>query len=541
MSEKPCEIETPAGLVRAFEQTRQRSLRYFNLFRLVSASLFAFFGNALDLGHQAPALFTTTAFAYLFAVLALGFPETLRRFGLDRLLALQILIDIVALTLLMWASGGYRSGMAVMIMVVLAGAGLVAQGRMVMFYAALATLAVMTENLVRFLSGRTASEFFQIGVLCMGFFAIALTARLLALRAQSNEFLAEIRGKALASQEAINELIIRELKDGVLVVSGDGQLRQANPQAEVLLGQSLAQGARLEALAPRLFQLLWTASSCRSEPIWLERLGQNRRLLRIQIVATQGGEHLVYLSDHEQLEREAQQTKLAALGRLTASIAHEIRNPLSAMLHAGELLREEGSDPSEVDPAMRARLCRIIADNGRRIDRIIHDVLALGRRDQVHTEDIELAGFIRTMLEEYTLSDARFGEQVAFSEGPLCAVWMDPAHLRQILLNLLNNALRYGSTAHEAVRLWLALREGGDDVALHVADQGPGIPETLKAQVFEPFFTTDARGTGLGLYIARELAAANGASLCLIEEKKGAHFVLTMPLSRPSPGVLSSL
>lgn len=502
----------------SFEHARWISQRYFNLFRLVVAAVFAIFGSALDLGQQAPTVYTVTALAYLGAVLTFGFPDALRRFGLARLVTLQVLIDIVALTLLMWASGGYRSGMPIIIMVVLAGAGLVAQGRMVIFYAALATVAVLAENGWRFLSGRQASDFFVIGVVCMGFFGIALTARLLARRAQANEYLAELRGIALANQQVINDHIIRELQDGVLVVGADGTLRHANPQAGALLGVSLIEGGQLDELAPALLRSLWERDAPGQSRML--RLGPANRLVRTRVVTARSGESIVYLTDYEQLQNQAQHLKLAALGRLTASIAHEIRNPLAAISHAAELIGEEAGGPTG------ERLSRIIVDNTRRIERIVHDVLALGRRDQVRPEHVQLAEFIAHLLDELAL---RGEVEAAWLEIGVAAdllVSIDPSHLRQILLNLLTNARRYCVPGPAAIRVWAV--PGPGRVCLHVADNGPGVDEAVQTQIFEPFFTTDSRGTGLGLYIARELAEANGATLEVAANDPGAHFILSV-------------
>jgi len=513
-----------------FDATRWVPLRYLNFFRLIIAGFFLVAGLELNLGSDAPKVFNGAALAYIGAVLALGFPDAARRFGIDRLISLQVIIDIVLLTLIMWASGGYRSGMPVLMMVILAGAGLVAQGRMVLFYAALATVAVLTENVWRSFSGGTPGEFLQVGIVCIGFFGIAVTAHLLALRARTNESLAALRGAALAKQQAVNERIIRDMQDGVLVLGADGLIHQANPRAVELLGVGQLEGLRLADLDQDFADV---HTLCGGPEGSLRRLGPAGKLLRCRALGAldddydakaagdrADGETLIYLTDFEEIQTHVQQLKLAALGRLTASMAHEIRNPLSAVTQAAELLTEEKRGE------VQTRLVRIINDNARRIERMIRDVLALGRREETLPEALPLASFVSSLINEFALASGAEREIYRADIAPEATFAIDRAHLHQILDNLIGNARRYCSGKPESVRVFVSA-EGSGRIALHVLDDGPGIPESERLRVFEPFFTTHPKGTGLGLYIARELAEANGASLELRDNAPGAYFVLT--------------
>lgn len=397
-----------------------RSLHYFSLYRLIIAAaflvVFILTGGALNLGSQEPNLFRWATHAYL--LLAFGFLFILRRFhwAFNLQLTVQVACDVLILTLMMYASGGAKSGIAVMLLVVLAGAGLVGQGRMVLFYAALATLAVLFEQSFRFLHlGAGPEDFVRVGLTSIGFFATAIVARLLARRIVANEELARRRGVELAEQVRINQ----------------------------------------------------------------------------------------------------QQTKLAALGRLTANIAHEIRNPLAAISHAAELLPEERrADKQE-------RLIRIIGDNVQRLNRLVSEVLELGRRDRAQPEPVFLAGFLRQFLDEYAFHDPETRNRVTLAIDEKARLCFDRAHLHRVVENLLTNALRHAG----AVRL--EARWAPSATELHIMDDGPGIPEAVRGQVFEPFFTTHGSGTGLGLYIARELCDASGARLELLDSTAGAHFRIT--------------
>lgn len=504
------------------EASRSGPLRYLNLYRLVLAGFFVVAGRHLNLGGDSPALFFAASFSYMAGVLILGFPDAARLLGSRRLLTLQVLVDITLLTVIMWASGGYRSGIPILIMVVLAGAGLLGRGRMVLFYAAYATLAVLLENVFRTLADRESADFFAVGVTCIGFFAIAQVARLLALRAIANENLARQRGEDLARQLRLNRQIIQDMQDGVLVVGEGGIVRQFNPQAAWMLGSGLREGSTLAECAPALGACL-SGQEDPAEATWNLRLGSGGRMLRARLLPTgQANDQLIYLEDLDRIHRQIQQVKLAALGRLTASIAHEIRNPLASVYQAAELLRDEKRSD------MQARLIRIIGNNAQRIDRLVGDVLALGRRDQALPESLALDSFVEEFLEEFLVAEGAAAVGVVVNRiKPGQQMVMDRAHLRQILWNLVGNARRHCSGAPGAVEISTELQADGR-IALAVQDDGPGIPEHLRSQVFEPFFTTHSRGTGLGLYIARELADANGAVLELIPavEGQGAHFRL---------------
>ena len=242
---------------------------------------------------------------------------------------------------------------------------------------------------------------------------------------------------------------------------------------------------------------------------------------------------LIFLEDLSRLEDEAQRLKLVALGRLTANIAHEIRNPLSAITHANDLVREENR------AAGRERLTRIIRDNAYRLDRMVKDVLELNRRDCVQAERFDLVVYLQTFIEEFTQAEGIPLDGVVLDnreERPAVAqpqvqtaahqharlIECDRVHLNQILWNLARNAWRHSRQQSASVQFQVETLSGR--LALHVIDDGPGIPLELRAQLFEPFFTTYSKGTGLGLYIARELAAANGASLDYVPGREGADF-----------------
>ena len=218
------------------------------------------------------------------------------------------------------------------------------------------------------------------------------------------------------------------------------------------------------------------------------------------------------------IQQQAQQMKLAALGRLTANIAHEIRNPLSAISHAAELLREEKRTEGQ------QRLSRIINDNAQRLERLVRDVLELGRRDKTSQEQLRLAGFLESFLDEMAMHEQVDRSVFSLSLESDPVLLFDRTHLNQVLWNLLSNALRYCSGRPGAVRIEVRDLPSSERVELHIMDDGTGVDEEARGKIFEPFFTTHSRGTGLGLYIARELCEANDALLEWVDNQPGAHF-----------------
>jgi two-component system sensor histidine kinase PilS (NtrC family) len=243
----------------------------------------------------------------------------------------------------------------------------------------------------------------------------------------------------------------------------------------------------------------------------------------VRIGSGLNGGTLIYLEDLGRAQSEAQQMKLAAMGRLTASIAHEVRNPLSAINQAAQLLEEDGAVAPE-----GARLLNMIRNNARRIDRIVGEVLQLNRRDRQQPEAMPLAEFMRSLVDEIMQAENMPPGAVLINVPEELEILFDRGHLNQIVWNLVRNAWQHCQKKEGSIRI--AARAGymGDAVICELADDGPGIPAELRGQIFEPFFTTRPGGTGLGLYIARELADANGSTLELLPRTPGAHFRITL-------------
>ena len=488
------------------------SLRYFNLYRLTLASFFVFlagaFSSSLSLSPEnwmtffiTSVLYATVA-AFSFVPLKLHWP----RFNLQ--LAGQIVTDIIALNMLAYINEGMRNSVGLLLMVSLAAAGLISRGKITLFFAALTSIAALLEHTYEVLHGDAdASQYIQVGLLCIAYFAVAWLAHTMAKYAIDSQQLAQRRGRDLVSLSEANRLVMRDMQDGVLVIDGEGVIMQMNARAEQLLRKSIPPKSPLSVAFPILFgqYALWKQSGSTSRNTVQLDVGLQARLRFVPIERDAANGAVIFLEDMQRVRAEAQQIKLAALGRLTANIAHEVRNPLSAISYATELLQEEAGD------ARHQRLLQIVLDNTQRINQIVQDVMQLNRRDRAQPEVFDLTIMLHTFVEEFNSAE-RFAPGVIVAAGVTGGeVSFDRDHLRQVLWNLCRNALRYGSTLPGSVALTMRTEEGR--VMLTVEDDGPGIPVEHQGKLFEPFFTTAPEGTGLGLYIAKELCEANGALL----------------------------
>lgn len=469
------------------------------------------------LGTSNPELFLTTATAYTaFAFLLLAWQW--RRPRIRRSTALlELIVDIAAVTLLMHASGGIKSGIGGLLVVFVGAASLTLRGRQAFFGAAVATLAVLTEQAYSVLgSSAPSGEFVASGVLGAIIFMIASAAYPLARRLEESEALAQQRGIDLANLAQLNEYVIQNLRESIIVVDSDNRIRLINQSAAKHAGiRNRSPGQDLARLAPHLSRMLmdWRSQGnpLLQPPSFLSADGTTRiNAYLAPLGGHEDGPVLMFLEDAGLLAQKVQQTKLAALGRLSASIAHEIRNPVGALSHASQLLEESATLSAE-----DRRLIDIIQANSRRVNEIVESVLQLSRREDSRPELIYLDSWTREFAAEFSSTLELFEGQVTVERAETdVEVRMDPGHLRQVVWNLCENAVKYASVnGGIAVEIAFGRLPGSRRPFLEVVDSGPGIPEALGEQVFEPFATGRSGGTGLGLFISRELCECNRASL----------------------------
>jgi two-component system sensor histidine kinase PilS (NtrC family) len=514
------------------DDTTWRTLTVFCTYRVVLAFFvaiaFVFFNPLFNLGVLAPKLAAPILVAYAAAAVALMVPARLREPNITFQVSAGVFVDIVAVVLLMYASGGVRSGLGVILLVSLAAAGLITRGRLAYFHAATAALAVLLEQSFQIWHHDGApQDFLQTGLTSGAFFATAGLASALARYARTSEQIAAERKLDLDNLSQINELVIRDMQDGILVVDAQGRIRQHNQRSTALLG-TLPQGRwpLLADYAPEVAALLegWRKGS---ETTFMQlRTPRVSGELQVHFVAIGSGNPapiVVFVEDVGRLRVQAQQMKLVALGRLTASIAHEIRNPLSSINHAAELLGE-----SEHAQAGDDRLVTIIRENVHRLDRIVEEVLYLNRRDRAVTESIEPRAFLEQFAADFCTNEKVPPECLVLDIRTHRHMNFDRQHLHQVLWNLMRNAWRHSRKLPGSVRVTVSSVEPASMLGLEVADDGPGVSSLSQVHLFEPFFTTEAQGTGLGLYIARELCEGNGARVEYREGGPGGRFRVTL-------------
>jgi two-component system, NtrC family, sensor histidine kinase PilS len=492
-------------------------------------------------GSAAPQLFRLILLVYF--VLAVLLTLAGRRYwpGRRALVLAHAIVDAGAIAMLMYASGGVSSNLGILLVIPVGSMALLALGREALVIAAIAALAILVQQIACQIAGFSgAGDYPLAGVMGVIVFLVAASAWPVANRLRESEAQVRQQEVDLANMAQLSQYIVQRLRESILVVDPSDRIRLINESAAEMLGDTEAvPGALLGEVSPRLLYLLATWRT-RSEP----GVGEDPRAsftaadgARIvephfaPLGASEPAPVLIFLEDTGALAARVQQSKLAALGRLTASIAHEIRNPVGAMSHAAQLL---GETPGMTDGDKR--LTEIMRSNSQRVSAIIDNVLRLSRREAPRPERIALSAWCQRFRGEFCATTqcepTRFILQGAATE--LEAV-IDPSQLQQIMWNLCENALRHGGSEGGAPRVELRLtrvaRHGR--VCVEVADRGAGVDSADVERIFEPFYTRGADGTGLGLFLARELAEINGATL-LYEARKGGGSIFRLVFADPS-------
>jgi two-component system sensor histidine kinase PilS (NtrC family) len=449
---------------------------------------------------------------------------------------LQAVVDLTLLMLLLHACGGISSGLGLLLLLPVGGLAFLLPPRSALFLAAVAVIAVLGDTIWQQLSGRAdIISYATAGLLGIVLFTFAAAASFVASRMRESEDLVRQKDVDLANLADLSQYIVQHLRESLLVVDAADKIRLINESAAEILGDDHAvPGALVGEVSPRLLYSLTT---------WRQReRGENSpssfvaadgaRVIQPHFAPLGGlspGPTLIFLEDTSLMAERVQQGKLAALGRLSASIAHEIRNPVGAMSHAGQLLAESPS----IGPDER-RLTDIIRNNSERVSTIINNVLQLSRREATRPTRLSLGDWMEEFLGEFCetmqVPRSRIG---VHEDADELEVRFDPSHLHQVVWNLCDNAIKYGEARGGiSVEIKLGRLNPSTRPFLEVADRGPGIDLQVVDRIFEPFFTGRKGGTGLGLFIARELCQLNRAIL-LYEPRGGDGSVFRIVFSDP--------
>lgn len=511
-------------------------LNFLNLYRLLISGLFVTFyftGNPFpQLASHNIHLFYGASGGYLISALIFGMMIRVRAPDFNLQIYSQVLCDIVFTTIIMHASGGVQSGLGTLIIISIAGGSIVIRGRHSLLFASVASLAVLFEEYYNKLEGIYADgNSLQAGILGITFFTTAIITHYVAKHIRESEALALKQGVDLANMSQLTEHIIQRMQTGIMVIDQYNRLRLINESAWHMLGMpSVVNNPYLSALNKELnisYKSWLEDNEITSTPLQLSPEHPNLLPRFAQLSQEENPATLIFLEDASAMSREAQQLQLAALGRLTASIAHEIRNPLGAISHAGQLLAESPNmDSADL------RLTQIIADHSKRVNTIIENVMQLGRGNQSYPQLVKLSSYLESFLNDFMTGNQtqRDNFLIEMQQDDI-EIRFDPSHLQQILTNLCENGLRHSHANQKdtfKIEFHAGISKNNNRPYLDIIDHGSGIDKETAAHIFEPFYTTAETGTGLGLYISRELAECNQAHLTLLQNQtQGSCFRLT--------------
>ncbi len=514
------------GSVNYTQQIRNIALVY-NAYRIVLplVLLLTYLSNSgtPGLGSVDPRLFVIFASAYtLLGVTALIFANVHVALSLDqRYQTAVFLIDILTLTFLAYLSLGMLSGLSLLLIVNVAFASMLTRGRIGVFIAAVATLAVIFAEIYLTLTrNEFEGQFLQAGILGIILFATSLYIQTASSRALDAARLAEEQATSIVDLEKLNNEIIQRMRTGIVLVNADNHIITLNNAAKSLLGPVLLNGE--SSARPRLAlppQLVEQLENWRNNPLLqgdlLKIPGPDVSLQTNFAYLNQEADSdiLIFVENQSRIMQRIRQTKLASLGRLTANIAHEIRNPLGAISHAAQILQE-----SDRLTAEEMRMLEIIMNQSRRMNRIIEEVLDVSRHKDVAPSLVNLRQWIGDFVNQYLVSHRECDDIEFEYRGEDVEMRLITSQLERVFTNLFDNGLRYSrkATGKATLKVSAGLKKGAGDRKqpfVSVVDQGPGLGEEAESRLFEPFHTTESSGTGLGLYISKELCEANQATL----------------------------
>ena len=440
----------------------------------------------------------------------------------DKLPNASAVVDIVMIMALVYLTGGIGTGIGILVLPFVATSCMLSYGRFPILYAGFTTVCILC---VMFLSDQLSLNVEtwdgrNIGtaiVLIGASFAVAY------LTSYSAAFLRDATASARKHKRnynrvrGLNQLVLNRVQEAVIVIDPELKVWLFNRQAKNYFS-GLAAEHKEPIFEDLVARWLLNPGKAFEADIHVHRFSMHVRA--VPMVQEDGKLLMLFLRSLREIAAEAMATKLASLGQLTANLAHEIRNPMSAIRHANDLLQENIEDP------VSKKLHGIIDGNIRRIDKMLEDVSTLNKKDNLGRESINLMKFWLAFKQEFTLNNpSSVGCIKMEMQGKNLTVTADPMHVQQIMWNLCNNAWRHSTKGSDAIKV--SIKPSGKlNVSIVVSDDGPGVAPEIRNQLFEPFFTTEKGGTGLGLYVARELAHANLGQLHYHPELNGFELIL---------------
>jgi two-component system sensor histidine kinase PilS (NtrC family) len=510
--------------------TSWTSVRLLNVYRLGLAAIFfaqSFVSPSPLLNIVNLSLYSWTSFAFLLLAMVWIVAAWIERRGFKSQVTLQIYSDTIIIILLMHACGGISSGLGMLLIISVAVSSLLTEQALAILFASLASLGLLTQHIysVINLPGYTGTST-QVGILGASLIATAIVTHHLMTRVRSSEQLIQQRERDVALLSALNQEIIENLQAGVIVLSRDDRIRHINQAALDMLHLANIRSISLQKDCPRVLAALeaWRNNSEDSTASLPPGTGMDNIQISFRELQSEGQPNtMIFLNDVSSIRDSMQQAKLASLGHLTASIAHEIRNPLGAISYAAELLNEN-EELAETDE----RMIEIINLHTLRINNIIEDILKISRSSPTAKERIDLETWLPGFIDDFCQSGLARPESFELEmEVGHPVLLFDAGHLAQILTNLCTNAVVHGDN-DDPITIRVFATEAYP-LCIEVADRGPGVDAEILDQIFEPFYTTSHEGSGLGLYICGQLCELNNAFITArANQFNGTSFILQM-------------
>ena len=510
-------------------------LRLFNYFRGTLALFFITVylnGWLLKLapsGYANPDLFITVSLIYFVASIFFITGMVRRKPGLDTQVIIHTLVDITCVVTLMHAAGGIRTGLGMLLIINISMTSLFLHKRVTVLFAAISALAVMAEQIYsQFIFADYSPAFSQAGMLGLLIFITAIISAYTAKRLKESEKIAKVASQELENIVQLNEHIIQSMRTGIMVIKNNGVILMNNNAAMELLGlRSIQQSSNLKNISIELYNRFvdWNNDSIQNHQPIQQKQGlpdiqpgfshiDRSRIPHEKIK----GRTLIFLEDATQLTQRFQQVKLASLGRLTASIAHEIRNPLAAINHAGQLLGETTANAAD------KKLTEIINTQAKRLNNLVENVLQLSRQQRGTPETINIHHWLLQFREEFITTQSLQAYQIQIRIKPDDTVILfDSNQLHQVMWNLCTNAINHShmDKANIMINIQGEIDSESQRPYIDIIDNGQGIDKDAQANIFDPFFTTSSEGTGLGLYITKEVIESNRAKIRYISPSAG--------------------
>ena len=510
-------------------------LRLFNYFRgtlalfFITVYLNGWLIKLIPTGYANPDLFITVSLLYFIASIFFVSGLVRRKPGLDTQVIIHTLVDITCVVTLMHATGGIRTGLGMLLIISISMTSLFLHKRVTILFAAISALAVIAEQVYsQFIYADYSPAFTQAGMLGILIFTTAILSAYTAKRLKESEKIAKVASQELENIVQMNEHIIRSMRTGIIVIKNNGAILMTNNAALELLGvTSIEQGSNLKIISNDLYNRFidWNNNSIQNH----KPIQQKQGLPDIQPGFSHidqspiphekiKGRTLIFLEDATQLTQRFQQVKLASLGRLTASIAHEIRNPLAAINHAGQLLGETSTDAAD------KKLTGIINTQAIRLNGIVENVLQLSRQQRGTAETINIYHWLLQFREEFITTHILQAYQIQIRIEPDdTEILFDSSQLHQVMWNLCSNAINHShmDKANIMINIQGEIDTETQRPYIDIIDNGQGIDKDAQTSIFDPFFTTSSEGTGLGLYITKEVIESNRAKIRYISPPSG--------------------